>query len=477
MYKSIRFPAFILVIILLAAILAACTTPEVTTGTTGAATTATSATTTAKTSRELITLNWYAGNTNASPGLQENMYWTKILEEDLGIKLNVISGTDEIINAYIASGDLPDMGLIYKSDDFQNAYNADLLVNFDDYIDLIPSVLVNYPAGSLQFQRDRYADGGLHSLPSGAQTVFKTYGGSEYYMRVDFPYYLEYVEANGEPELKDYEDFLPILKSIQDAHPTNDDGQAAYGMSIFAEWDGSTVGYGDWISEQYGVIYKDFAEIDMDSLTYQSIFDDDSVYKRTLKLLYDANQLGILDPDSMTQTWNDYMAKVDARRIYSTYCFYANDFTRCLPYVNLNTVDYTGPAYLGNGSGSWGFYISANSDYVERCCEFFNYVINEDNWWRLKFGNQGEFWDINSDGQVYVTEKGQNMEKDSTVLFEDGGSLILNSAICNWNTRFIDWCVVNKTYGANYSTASWPTRDVSMKTDNQKIWVTYISDK
>lgn len=425
--------------------------------------------------REVVTLEVMGGGTV----LHEGKYWTKMLEEELGIKIQGISNDKELLDTYIAAGDLPDLARIDVAETQQLAYQAGLLANFDDYADLMPNVLANTPAGALQFQRDKYDDGGLHTLPTGANTYPATYGSGEYAMRLDFPYYQEYVEANGEPELKEIEDFLPVLQWIQQQHPTNEEGQPAYGMSIFAEWDGDTMGYATWFAQQYGVVHKAFLEINQDTLETKSIFDDDSYYKRMVKLFFTANQMGILDPDSMTQTWDDYCARVAARRVYSTYCFSSNEYIKLIPYENYHTVDYTGAIQIGNANGVWGIAMSSSTEYAERCVEFLDYMMQEENHWKINYGPQGEAWDLNADGMPYLTEKGLEMSKSEDIQFEDGGTWGDSAKPTSWNWRFLN----NQTwqypmYGNQImNNSAWPTAPTDSKSEYQTNWENWLVEK
>ncbi len=423
--------------------------------------------------REVVTLEFFA----SSPGMYEGMWWTKMLEEDLGIKVQCLGMDKEMLDTYIAGGDLPDVVRIDEIERQQLAYNAGLLIDFDEKADLIPNVFKNYPAGSLQFQRDKFADGKLHGLPNGANTFPTTSGAIEYAMRLDFPYFQEYIEANGEPELNDLEDFIPVLKWIQEQHPANEDGQPAYGVSIFAEWDSpSQMGYAGWFGQMFGTNYPGgTCELDMDTLEYRSLLADDSNYKKAAKFLWACNQAGILDPDSLTQTWDDYQAKTTARRLYSVYCFTSNDYLKVIPHKNLHTVDYSGALYVGNSNGNWMTTVSATSKYIDRACEFLNYCIDEENHWKLRFGPQGEMWDVNSDGMPYITEIGEQIRKGE-VEFADGGKFT-DPSVTQWNYRFLNNTWVYSMYGVTWDIDTWPTADVSSKDEISKAWEDYVAKK
>ena len=422
--------------------------------------------------KEIVTLEIFAG----TPGTYENLWWTEILEEKLGVRVQLVGMDKELLDTYIASGDLPDIMRIDDPETQKLAYEAGLLVNFDEKKDLLPNVYELYPAGALQFQRDKYSDGGLYTLPVGPDTAASTYGWENYATRLDFEYYLEYVKANGEPELEDIEDFIPVLKWIQEKYPTNEDGQAAYGMTIFSDWDGGRHSFADYIAQQYGVKQVGYNEINMDTLESISIFDDASYYKRMLKFLFDANQAGILDPDSMTQTWDDYQAKIKSRRSYSSFAFTMPDQVKIVPFKNQNSVNMTAAPQIGHSSGTWGFCVSANSEYVDLACQFLNFIIDEENWWELCFGPQGEYWDVNEQGQPYVTEFGKQMDADPNVKFSTGGNISDATAIKLWNWRPLSVDHVYSQYGVTYNTSAWPTASEEDKDEISKLWEQWLVD-
>ena len=59
-----------------------------------------------------------------------------------------------------------------------------------------------------------------------------------------------------------------------------------------------------WLCDEYG-----FVLVKADSSDYQSIIEPDSLYMRVLKLYFDANQMGLVDPESSTQSYESFENK------------------------------------------------------------------------------------------------------------------------------------------------------------------------
>ena len=141
-------------LLVLSMLLGACTSAPAATATvapTVAATAApTEAPTPAPTPRETLTLNYMGGA--VVEGIAKDQWWTKKLESDIGVILNISAYSDETYNTALAAGTLPD---ICELDDCEtnapNAINAGQVVNFDDYKALLPNVYAQYPEGALQY--------------------------------------------------------------------------------------------------------------------------------------------------------------------------------------------------------------------------------------------------------------------------------------------------------------------------------------
>ena len=88
---------------------------------------------------------------------------------------------------------------------------------------------------------------------------------------------------------------------MQDAHPTSDSGKQTYAISLFKDWDGNMMCMGKQPATIYGYDELGFLFSKADGTDDQSIIDDNSEYIRVLKWYFDANQMGLVDPESTTQ--------------------------------------------------------------------------------------------------------------------------------------------------------------------------------
>ena len=96
---------------------------------------------------------------------------------------------------------------------------------------------------------------------------------------------------------------------MQAAHPTADNGQPTYAFSLFKDWDGNMMVTAKQPACFYGYDEIGFVLAKADGSDYQSILDPDSEYIRNLKLYFDANQLGLVDPESTTQNYDTLFSK------------------------------------------------------------------------------------------------------------------------------------------------------------------------
>ena len=102
-------------------------------------------------------------------------------------------------------------------------------------------------------------------------------------------------------------------------HPTNDAGDACYAMSLWPDWDGGDgmLGIANVVqlTTWYGEKIKGSAILKPDG-TFIPLTDKNGTYYKILKFLYEANQRGLVDPDSATQDWNSACAKMSAGQVY-----------------------------------------------------------------------------------------------------------------------------------------------------------------
>jgi ABC-type glycerol-3-phosphate transport system substrate-binding protein len=152
-------------------------------------------------------------NMNPSGGIAEGYYWADILREDLGIVLEAITPSAESVQAALAARDLPDIFWTNVPEYINNAVQAGLLYNLDDYKARLPNVFANGGA-MLQYVRDNVSPGRLDFIRGGNSNTPNTRGGNNLGPYLRWDYYKEL----GMPVITEWEDYLPVLKAMVDRH-------------------------------------------------------------------------------------------------------------------------------------------------------------------------------------------------------------------------------------------------------------------
>lgn len=355
-------------------------------------------------------------------GLQTG-WFAKLLKDKFNVGVNVISasegGSDRWATQMI-SRDLGDLVMLGDSNGQQHlseAVEAGLLLDISGMMEqYAPNILKNYPL-LLEKAKIQFGNGtavyaiGSEAVPTtsdlqiegGTDSWWGPYGRWDLYAKL------------GYPEIKTIEDLVPVLKAMHDLEPVNADGEPTYAMSLFKDWDGGTMmaatqfyaifGYGD----QWNYVFPHATE---DS--YITLLDEDGIYFRTLKFYFDLNQLGLLDPDSITQTYGEVTTKEQTGRVLFNWFnpIKANFNTAerladgkavtLLPMSTQCNYGYTGKPYGYGRTVS----IGANCEQPERLLKIIDWIFSDEGLMEVNNGPKGVTWDYDENGVPTLTELG-----------------------------------------------------------------------
>jgi ABC-type glycerol-3-phosphate transport system substrate-binding protein len=368
--------------------------------------------------------------------IDHGLAWHFLLE-DLGIEIDRTAQTREALQVAIAGGNLPDFLVRLDTEQFFQAAEAGLLVNLDDYKDKLPHVFANIAAG-LEYNRDAISSRtggaltGVYAVPEGT-TNLPGWDREKYdvgpYLRWDYYYQMGY------PELNTIDDYIPLVKAMLERFPLDENGRANLGFSFVGngDKDSGLLSQATLYSKMHGQLTEKYLEIDVARNTTRSIFDDDSYYKKGLQFLFNANQAGVLDPNSMTQTFDAWHEKTATGRIlahftaYSWTNFYNEEKERqgiyygFVPFLTEkipNTAQ--APRYTPGSPG--GFAISAKTKYLDKCLALLDYICSYDGHTKLYYGLpgiEGGVWDLVNGKPV---PRGTFNPNTGGVLFISGGA-------------------------------------------------------
>lgn len=257
---------------------------------------------------ETITIDVYNGLANYM-GMQEG-WFAKIVRDKFNMELNIIAPNvagngDTLYQTRTAAGDLGDLIIVDNGQQYNELVEAGLLTDASEYYETMENVQ-RFDAAVQNLNKD--ADG-LYGFPTSVSTLKATdpsegldptFGA---YVRWDL-----YGEQ-GYPEIGTLEDLLPVIQKMQEDNPTTDSGKKVYGFSLFSDWDGNMMNAGKQLVTYYGYDELGFVLAKADGSDYQSILDSDSEYIRALKFYFQANQMGLVDPESTTQNYDTLFAK------------------------------------------------------------------------------------------------------------------------------------------------------------------------
>lgn len=350
------------------------------------------------------TITLYPYNAGLQSGPVTGWLGDYLLEK--GIILEVIPYSEEKTQAMLASGSLPDIVVFNSATNAKAALEAGMLLPLDDYQDQLPHVMENdiLKAG-LDYAREYYGteDGELSILPFGVgkNTLYAAVDTDRYAIKLNYQLY----EQIGAPEFEKLEDVIPILKEMQQAYPQNEEGMNVYAMNLFSDFDTthffnmmsiySILGY-HWNYLPYGIEYE------IETGTPYSIFREDSVYRRGARFMYELNQQGLLDPDSLTQERATADKKVSSKASVAGWAGvpgWAGKGYLPVPFDEFKPSLVTEEPY-----GKVGIAISANAENVDTCLKFVDMLADYDALLTLYNGPQGDRWDI-KDGKLVMTDK------------------------------------------------------------------------
>jgi multiple sugar transport system substrate-binding protein/putative aldouronate transport system substrate-binding protein len=250
-------------------------------------------------------------------------WFAKVVKDRFNMDMNIIApnvagGGDTLFQTRSAAGNLGDLIFLGSENGrLNNTAKAGLLLDLTDKVSTRKNISA-YPE-ALDMCKSLVDDGKLYAIPSqvskqkatdSSEGLDLTYGP---YLRWDY-----YTEL-GSPEIKTMDDLLPILKQMQEKHPTSDTGKKTYAFSLFKDWDGNMMCLGkNILACLYGYDEQGFQLLSADGATAQSIIDGDSWYIKGLEYFFKANQMGLVDPESTTQNYDTMYAKYqDGQVLYS----------------------------------------------------------------------------------------------------------------------------------------------------------------
>lgn len=227
------------------------------------------------------------------------------LYQETGLTLSLTSvdmSGDKQLEQYMVTGTLPDIMIFKGVNQAKVLLDAGLLMKWNEYEEQLENVFheeVYWQAikDSAEFMSDGEGNVLLMLLPACEQE----------HVQEDWLPYLRFLPymGIGSPKVRTVEDYLDIVEEMKNKFPYTVNGQQAYGFSLSGEGDIYALEQVSELGYLYGMdmcMVTPLMETSPEAGTTVSIFREDSFYKRALHFYFEANQRGLLDPDSRSQT-------------------------------------------------------------------------------------------------------------------------------------------------------------------------------
>lgn len=439
---------------------------------------------------EFLTIDVFDSVSNYQ-GLQSG-WFAELVKEKFNMELNLISpnvagGGDTLYQTRSANGNLGDV-IITKLDNsrLKDLVQAELVLDMSDYLDGEEN-LKKYEDAITQASKLAEKDG-LWAVPSGVSELAATTPNEISEPTNAASVRWDLYKELGYPEIGTLEDLLPVLKDMQELAQKEEPDKDIYAFSLFSDWDGDLMHNGAALSALYGYDPQGFTLLNINTGEAQSIIDADSFYVRGLKFLFDANQMGLVDPESTTQNFDTVSAKyTNGQLVYSMWPWLGTGYYNTQEHMDagkgfqsavIGDASYLCWGLSPDGQMGTGIMVGSQTEDPQRMMDFVDWLYSPEGVQAggsdtsTVSGPEGLTWEV-KDGQPQFTELGKKVfiEKDSNAAVPEewgGGSYMDGVSAINYGA--IGNKDVDSETGIPYNYAMWDAYKEMTETALSKDW-------
>ncbi len=415
-----------------------------------------------------------------------------LLKDYFNVTATIVPDTDGAYQTRMENGNLGDL-VIWGNNgsDYQAAVEQGKLFDWDedDTLESEGKDLKKYFQKALDANKSLNSDGKLHGI---GNNVTDEKGEHDLFI-YNWGLRWDLYQKLGHPEVKNLDDLENVLKQMQEACPTGDDGKPTYALSIWPDWDSTMVMYVKGLASAYhGYDELGIGLYDSSNGKFLDALADDGPYMEALKFVNKLYRDGLVDPDSMTQTYDEMITKVRNGNVLFSIFDYAGstaynnddhiaDGKIMLPLVPSEaSVIVQGLSTSGQGR-IWS--IGDLCDEPERIMQIINWLFTPEGALTNLYGLKGLMWDYDSDGNTEFTKLGKQCFDDPTTSLdglewtspETGTTYTLSGSYSDGTLQ------INNTTWANgaknpeakddcFYQGTWASNIVDPQNDAEKDW-------
>ena len=440
-------------------------------------------------SDDTITLTVFSELANYSG---EQVGWiAKILKEKFNVVLNIIPSTDGVYETRMESGSLGDI-VVWGSDgeNYTRALEAGLLYDWNE--DDLLQEYGPYIYENMQAALEKNAD--LTETVTGERTVYgfgHNVAGSNgdhesFFYTWDIRWDL-YKEL-GYPEINDMDDLVQVLADMKAICPTDDNGNETYGVSLWPDWDGDMVMYVKaFATAYYGYDEHGLGLYDSETGTFHDALEENGPYLSALKFFNKLYQNDLVDPNSMTQTYENMYEKVQAGGVffsifnYSGSLGYNSDAHKSENKMMCSLVpnEASPIVYAMSDTGSnriWS--IGSNTEYPEKCMEIINWLCTPEGVMTYFYGPKDLCWYYDDEGYTHWTDFGKEVyfKRDTLMTGDYEGTGDFNSGCLQINNTTWSLDATNPdSNGERFNYQYWKSYQADAACETEQDWRDYFN--
>ena len=343
----------------------------------------------------------------------------QIIAEKTGAKVKEtwLTGqtAEEAVGTLIAGGEYPDF--VDGGSQSVQLYQAGALVALDDYIEKYPNIKELFT--EQEWDQLRQDDGHIYWLPQ----FSNIYGEEKECTHNDEAFWIQtrVLKWADYPEIRTMDEYFDLIESYNEANPTMEDGTANIPYTILCE---------DWRyfclenAPQFLDGYPNDGSVIVDPKTETVIdYNTTDTAVAYFKKLNEEYKKGIVDPESFTQTYDEYIAKISSGRVLGMidqwwdFAYTGYDAIKAAgldkqgcSYVPLPiTIDRSVKNQWHNSGGVLnsgdGLAITKDCDDVEAALQFVDDLLSEEIHNLRFWGVEGEDYQVGDDGLFYRTKE------------------------------------------------------------------------
>ncbi|MGL4737684.1 MAG: extracellular solute-binding protein [Cellulosilyticaceae bacterium] len=353
---------------------------------------------------------------------QEDTTLIDEIEKQLGVDLQGINLDNEKFNLLLASGDLPDILMMYP-EHLEQVLQAGYAVPLDGYLE-------EYGKNISQFEfrnnlmREKYSNGTgklyFHTPSSGVELPN---GPTELYYgyKVRWDLYKEI----GMPTISNDQEFIDALKKMKTIYPVTETGEPVYAMSVYND-----MGIHGWSIRAmtcYGYKQASIGNLHyvIDVRTNDVVnnfvdYEGNSPFWIDMKFYNTLYREGLLDPDAFITKGEDMIEKADKGQYLSDGSgwylgnFYSNNREKDPDTMKgYMTLPAEAGWYGSDFRSGWVnklYFVTSECENPEKAVAFLDFLDSPDGNRLAYSGIQGVHWDYDEAGEPYIFEETLNMK-------------------------------------------------------------------